>query len=240
MIIWRETSGLGCGRGQPELSVAARTLLVMDPTHSASWVDQLDTIAVDTLDTVLREIGMVQPPTVHLLLDGLNPAYLGYLTCRAFYRGSDAAAAVAMMGLAGSMLTATRLVITWENADMCTAFQTLDPDESPTGVVVVDADQHSHTMRWHPMRMHAGPVTREGAHTVLTEWGASQMYRDGRLPEPVADLLTVWRTPRTWADTDMIKTYVSMDTGGYSMRWIQRRPEEPFKPAWMELLAPVM
>jgi hypothetical protein len=126
--------------------------------EAVTWVDRLAESAVATTDAMLRESGFVQPPTVHLLIDSLNPPYLGFLTCREFYRGRDAAAAIAAMGLMGSMLSASRLVVTWENADLCTALQLPGEDGFPAGIVVVDADRRGHVVRWHPMRMHIGPV----------------------------------------------------------------------------------
>jgi hypothetical protein len=75
--------------------------------HVAGWVDQLDDMAVAVTDAMLRAGGGVAAPTVHVLVDGLDPAYVGKLGCRAFYRGRDAHAAVAVMGLFGSRAAST-------------------------------------------------------------------------------------------------------------------------------------
>lgn len=65
----------------------------------SGWVDHLDEIAVVTADQVLRETGILPPPTVHILAEGLDPPYIGYLTCQPFYRGQDARTAIGLLGL---------------------------------------------------------------------------------------------------------------------------------------------
>lgn len=45
------------------------------------------------------------------------------------------------MGLFGSMLDASRLLISYEHSDMALAWQDPGADDAPTGVVVVDAER---------------------------------------------------------------------------------------------------
>lgn len=212
-------------------------LFVMEP---GVWVDRLAEAAVATTGTMLRKSGFVQPPTVHLLIEGLKPPYLGFLTCREFYRGRDAAAAVAAMGLMGSMLGASRLVVTWENADLCTALELPGDEGFAPGVVVVDADRRGHVLRWHPMRLDIGPSRPNRPPSVLAEWGPTSRRPGAELPGPIADLLAIWREPREWPGTELVGMFARMEVGGYSMRWVQRPVDERTRPAWMELLAPVM
>lgn len=189
---------------------------------------------------MLRETGQLQPPTVHLLLEGLELPYLGYLTCRPFYRGQDAATAIGVMGVLGSMLGASRMVVTFENADLCTALELPGEDGFPAGVVVVDADLRGHTLRWHSMRMHTAPGDGPGGLVVIPEWGPVDQQRDVELPTPIAELLAVWRVPRVWPDVELLRAYTRLEVGGYSMRWVQRPAGELGQPSWMRLLAPVM
>jgi hypothetical protein len=183
----------------------------------------------------------VPPPTVHVILDGLDPPYLGYLTCRPFYRGEDAARAVGAMGLVGSMLCAARLVVTWENADLCTALELPGADDVATGVAVVDADRHGHVLRWHPAVFRDGPVNAHGGYTARPEWGPSVVYpRDFDLPVPVAELLAAWRAPRVWPEVEFLQVFAGMEVAGYAMRWVTRPVGERGQPSWMRLLAPVM
>jgi hypothetical protein len=115
--------------------------------HVVGWVDRIDESAVAVTDQMVRGGLGVQPPTVHVLLEGLDPPYVGYLTCRRFLRGRDAHGAVGVMGLLGSMLGASRLVVTYEHADLATALEDPRADQATTGVVVVDAGRDGHTLR---------------------------------------------------------------------------------------------
>ncbi len=208
--------------------------------HVVGWVDRIDESAVAVTDQMVRGGLGVQPPTVHVLLEGLDPPYVGYLTCRRFLRGRDAHGAVGVMGLLGSMLGASRLVVTYEHADLATALEDPRADQATTGVVVVDAGRDGHTLRWHPVLMTEGPAAHGGASTVRTEWGPAARYADAVLPDPVGELLAVWRAPRSWPETEFLKVYTSWELGGYSMRWVQRPVGERNQPTWMRLLAAVM
>lgn len=215
--------------------------------HVARWVDQLDDMAVETTDAMLRAGGGVQAPTVRVLIDGLQPAFVGQLGCRPFYRGSDAHEAVAVMGLFGSMLDASRLLISYEHSDMVLGWQDPDAEDAPTGVVVVDAARDprrdpdgGHTIRWHPVR-YTMRTDHEGRPvSILPTWGPPARYPGGRLPAPVAELLAVWREPRSWADEEFLRVLVGWEQTGYTMRWIERPAGERDQPRWMRLLAPVM
>lgn len=112
----------------------------------AGWVDRLDEVAVETAESMLHVGGILPPPTVHILAADLEPPYVGCLTCRPFYRGEDAWAAVAALGVLPSALGASRLVLTWEHADLCTALELPGVEGFPAGVVVVDAGRQGHTL----------------------------------------------------------------------------------------------
>jgi len=204
----------------------------------AGWVDSLDGTAVHVTDTMLRDGVGVQPPTVHLLRDDLDLPYLGYMTCRPFCRGSDAHNAVAVMGLLGSQLGASRLVITYEHADMALAWEDHDADRAPTGIVVLDAGRDAHAVRWHPVAMTEGE--RGGGVAVHAQWGPAQYYPDALLPDAVEHLLAVWREPRSWPEEEFLKVFAGWEGGGYSLRWVKRPVDERQQPGWMRLLAPVM
>jgi hypothetical protein len=73
-------------------SDSRRTLGIMvEVPPLGEWADRIDELAIAVADATLREVGPVQPPVVHILIEGACPAYLGYLTCRPFARGRDAA-----------------------------------------------------------------------------------------------------------------------------------------------------
>ncbi|WP_219418591.1 hypothetical protein [Pseudonocardia nigra] len=212
--------------------------------HVAGWVDQLDDMAVHVTDAMLRAGAGVQAPTVHVLVDDLDPAYVGKLGCRPMLRGRDAHAAIAVMGLFGSMLGASRLVVTYEHADMARAWEDPAADTAPTGVVVVDAArdpaQDGHTIRWHPALFTEGPDAADDGPAVLAHWGPPAQYRAGRLPSAVARLLSIWREPRSWDEREFLRVLAGWEQGGYSLRWVQRPDGEQRQPGWMRLLAPIM
>lgn len=219
------------------------TLAVMEQmTHDvAGWVDRIDDIVVDMTHQALRTNGSVPPPTVHFLLDGLDPPYVGYLTCRPMYRGEDAAQAVRAMGLVGSLLGAARLVVAFENADLCTALELPGAGEAVPGMAVIDADRDGHEMRWRPVQFQPGQPNAVGGATVLPEWGPALRYpRDFPLPAAVAELLAGWRAPRVWSEVEFLEAFAGMEVGGYAMRWVTRPVGERGQPSWMRLLAPIM
>jgi len=222
------------------VSVVGRTLgRMVEAVELDGWVEQLAGVAVATTDTMLRETGLVQPPTVHLLSGELDPPYVGYLTCRPFYRGADAEVAVAGLGVLPAALRASRLVVTWENADLCTALQLPGDDGFLPGVVVLDATRDGHVLRWHPMRMHLAPAAGGSTATVDPEWGPVQHVRNGELSGPVSRLLAVWRAERDWPEVEVIGTCAALESAGYQMRWISRHVTES-APSWVRLLAPMM
>jgi hypothetical protein len=205
----------------------------------SGWVDHLDEAAVMGVEAALRESGGVPPPTVHILLDGLDPPYVGCLVCRPFYRGLDAATALCVLGLLPAALGASRLVVSWEHADLCTALEQPDAEDEPTGLMVLDATRHGHTLRWHPVLMRLGPTRRDGAQPVIAHWGPARRYPDAPLLDPVEELLAVWRQPRVWSETDLLRIVTSLEATGYEMRWVKRRPRRD-DPSWVQMLATLM
>lgn len=234
-------SGLWPAGGPTFLSVLGRTLAPM-PRHSGldEWVAHIEHATVAGVDAALRESGFVQSPTVYLLAEDLNPPLVGYLTCRRFYRGTDAEVAVAAMGVLPAALAVNRLVVRWEHADLCTALELPGPDEGfPPGVVVVDADRHGHVVNWHPMRLRVDESGSAGLPTIVPEWGPVTREVGGELPIPVQRLLEVWRNPGQWSDTELLRVLTSLEQSGYSMRWVQR-DVSIHDPDWAQLLAPMM
>ena len=84
---------------------------------------------------MLREHGLVQPPTVHMLAEDMDQPYVGFITSRPYYRGSDAEQAITTLGLLPSVLPATALVVTWEHLDMCASVQLTTRDQPSLAVL---------------------------------------------------------------------------------------------------------
>jgi len=96
----------------------------------------------------------------------------------------------ARLALFASQLGASRMVVTYEHADMATAWEDPDADDAPTGIVVIDAGPDvgwgGHPVRWHPMVMTSGLTTNVGGPAVVAHWGPPDRCPDGQLPAAVA------------------------------------------------------
>ena len=174
-------------------------------------------------DAALRAGGALMPPQVHLLLEHADQPYVGYLSCRPFYRGNDVVRAMGMMGVAGSLTGASRLLVVWEHQDLCVALERRGAESAPNGQVVVDAQRDGgHVLRWHPFRLHLGPTNPLGLPTVVAEWGEPVLHPDAELPTPVAALLAAWRAPQVWTSAERADALAHLEESGYRMRWVSR------------------
>jgi len=200
------------------LSVLARML---DGMLEEAWVyDELVRRMVETLhrgvDDLLRRAGVVLPPTVYVFAEDLDPPFVCSVQCRRFYRGADAAAAVAELGELPSALAATRLLVAWEEQDLKVAFG-LPADPDTTALLVLDATLMDRTLHRRPFRItRAG--TGDGGLGVLPEWGELVRLSDPPLPGPVARLLAVWRQRR---NEDLNETVIRLQTAGHRVGWAE-------------------
>ena len=184
----------------------------------------------------IKATGRCLPPRLHVVVDGLDLPYVGFLTCRPFYRGDDAIAAVGMMGVLGSMLGASRLVLTWEHQDMSAALHLPD---APAGQVVLDAHRHGgHVLRWHPVWIE--PATAAAASGVAPVWGPVDTVSDAALPPFAGACLATWRQPAEWTGPRLVARLAGLERAGYVMRWVTRPDGEQHQPWWMPLLRPIM
>ncbi|OJY47499.1 hypothetical protein [Pseudonocardia sp. 73-21] len=184
----------------------------MDPALD-ELVDAVESGSVELADTMLRD-GAVCPPTVHLLSKHLVQPYLGSVATRPFRRRADAAAAIAGLGQLPAVATATRLVVVWEYGDLCTALDLPDEREGggfPRGLVVLDADLSEHVVRWHPFALHA-----DGSGRPKPRWGPVVRHPGVWLPEPVAELLAVWRELRRG---DIATARAELEADGFVVTW---------------------
>jgi hypothetical protein len=206
----------------------------------AGWVDEINDLAVSAAEFRMRTYGLVPAPYVCLLVDGFDPPYVAMVICRPFYRGTDAERAIATLGVLPSALGATRLVLSWELADLYAALELPGADQVPSGVVVVDADRYSHRLRWHPMTFQEGPPTTAGDRvTAIPTWGEPEHVPGAALPTPVGQLLALWRTPREWPEDELVHAVTALEQAGYELRWLPRQVQ-PHHPRWAQLLAPLM
>ena len=176
-------------------------------------VDGIEEAARGALDDLLRETGGVHPPTVHILAEDMEQPYVGWLTCRPFYRGADAAAAIAELGELPSVLAATRLVVTWEAQGLNVALD-MPPDPENSALVVLDATLTDQAINWYPLQLRPGG--RGERAVVVAEWGVPVQLRGAPLPGPIAELVAVWRA---WRDADLEATVLRLERAGHRMRW---------------------
>lgn len=205
----------------------------------ADWGEALDGMCVQAAGEEIRASGNCLAPRLHLLVAGLELPYVGYLTCRPFYRGDDAITAVGMMGVMASMLGACRVVLTWEHQDMSAALRLPD---APAGQVVLDAHHPGgrHVLRWHPVWINPDPQHREGASGVTPAWGPTDVVPDAELPPFAGACLATWRQLADWDGPALIARLAWFERTGYVMHWVQRPPDEQGQPWWMDLLRPIM
>ena len=195
-------------------------------------VDTLAAASVRLMGQMVTELGSALPPTVYLLSKYASPPLLGTVTTRPFYRGADGAEAVVRLGVLPAATGALRLLVVWENADLCAALDRpgWQDNRHPHGVVLLDAhrdERLGHTVRWHPYRLTAVDPASKPGHTgmtaegwpVVVDWGADQCYPNGRLPQEIAEVLAVWRRPRP--DADVAATRAELTATGFTVVWKQ-------------------
>lgn len=206
-------------------------------------VDELEYIAVATTDTMLAEGGFVPPPTMHMFCEDLGrQPYAGYVRARPFYPGDDAHTAIETLGLVASFVNASRLVLSWEQADLQIALQR--PGELlPTGLVLVDVPRvGEHVVRWNPAELVQTGTRADGCPVVRASWGPAQWIPGGRLPAPVAATLELWRSPRAWSAVEIAEAYLDMEDDGYYMAWPVRPDDEPPErwPLWRAVVEAIV
>lgn len=180
-------------------------------------VASLSRVILESSETVFRSHGFCPQPQVHFLAEDLQQPYIGSVTCRRFYRGADAASAVADLGLFPSVIGATRLLVVWEDRDLRTALELPDAP-SANGVVILDAGIDRHTLNWHPFEAEAGDIGPLGIPTVIPHWGTTARYEDAPVLAPITDLLRIWREFRR---DDIRETGHRLEEAGYEFQLIE-------------------
>ena len=183
----------------------------------ADWGETLDTMCVQAAGDEIRQSGRCLAPRLHLLVDGPELPYVGYLACRPFYRGDDAITAVGMMGAMAALLGASRVVLTWEHQDMCAALRLPD---APAGQVVLDAYREGgrHVLRWHPVWIEPDPQHRDSESGSTPAWGPTDTVPDADLPPFAGACLAAWRQPGEWTDAQLLARMVWFEQNGYAPR----------------------
>ncbi|MEY9487745.1 hypothetical protein RKD26_003539 [Streptomyces calvus] len=181
-------------------------------------VETLIDVVLETSDELLRSHGACPRPQVQILAEDMDQPYVGFVTCRPFYRGEDAASALADLGLFPSVLMATRLLVVWEDCDLRTALQ-LPGESFDTGVVILDASLETHTLNWYPFDVEVGDAGPHGIPTVVPHWRTPARFENVQLLAPIAELLEIWREFR---HEDIQETAIELQRAGYEFSMVQR------------------
>ncbi|MET9798711.1 hypothetical protein [Nocardiopsis alba] len=182
-------------------------------------IETLSDMVLETSEELLREHGACLTPQVHILAEDMDQPYVGFISCRPFYRGADAATALAGLGRLPSVLMATRLLVAWEDCDLRTALE-LPGESFATGMVILDAGTEDHTLYWHPFDIEVGGASPHGIPTVIPHWGARARYENVPLLAPISALLDVWR--QFHRDDDIQQTAIELQQAGYGLNMVQR------------------
>ncbi|MFI5590003.1 hypothetical protein ACIA5G_33490 [Amycolatopsis sp. NPDC051758] len=183
-------------------------------------VEKLPAILLEAAAAELRQTGFFPRPQVHMFAEDMASPYIGYIVCRPFYRGEDAATAIAGLGLLPSVMALTRLLVLWEDRDLRTALEMPASADAAMGLSLLDARPDSHTLRWHPFEAELTGVAHHGNYQVRTinpRWREPSRFEDVPLPQPISDLLGLWRELRR---DDIRQTAIGLQKAGYEMHWV--------------------
>jgi CHAT domain len=155
----------------------------------------------------LGQTATVPRPQVHLFADDPCPRYVGCVLPPEFEQGGDAAWAIRGLGYPLSTLPAGRVLAVWENADL---LMSLDPlrFEGERALVFLDATVDDHSVTWYPFEVEPG-----SGLPVDVRWGEPRNMDHLVLPEPISDVLDIWRTFIADGFTDTVST---LEQAGYT------------------------
>ena len=141
--------------------------------------------------------GLAPPPQVFVFnrLGELTKLFVGYVTCRPYRRGGDAAAAIAELGRVAAAISGTDLLVFWEEHDIRTSLYG-PSDDHPTGLVLLQVTWESHFLTWFPFDVE---LVRRLDTRLLPDLDIIQRPPSGptegtQLHQPIASLIQLWRT----------------------------------------------
>lgn len=189
-------------------------------------VDAIKAVVVSAVADVLPT-GVAPRPQVHIFDDTLEQPYYGYVVCRRYYRGHDAAAAITHLGRIAAAMCASHLLVVWEESDLRTSIHGGEPGDHPHGLAVLDAPfllGSTHMLDWHPFQWR----TSDSTHVYFTnpalglEWGQASRHPGAPLPDPVPALLMSWRAPARFGLDGGERTLTEAVSAGYEFHLTAR------------------
>ena len=180
--------------------------------------DEIHRILIDASKETIYTTGEIPRPQVHMFAEDMPDQYIGWVSCRAFYRGHDAVTAIGDLGVLASVMKMTRLMVLWESCDLATA---LDRGEGPfpRGLMLVDASLERHTLHQYPFETVPTGRVVDGVPTIRLQWETPRCSDGARLPDPIVRLLRTWRELR---DGDLQETAIGLQRSGYELNWAER------------------
>lgn len=179
----------------------------MTPRNFSPIVDAVRDGVLTVARTALRDKAQVIPPQVHLFAGDPYPDYVGCVMPPAYDQGADAAWAVRGLGFLPSALPASRVLVVWENADLLNALDPLRP-VTERALVVLDATVDGHSVTWYPFEIAPGL-----ALPAEVRWGEAEHADRLVLPEPVSQLLGIWRE---FLSEEFTRAVSTLEDAGYA------------------------
>lgn len=178
---------------------------------------ELPRILIEASKAELYATGAVPRPQVHMLAEDMPSSYIGFVTCRRFYRGHDTVVAIGDLGTLPSVMKMTRLMVLWESCDLATALEQ-EKGPFPMGLMLVDARLNQHTLHQYPFEPVPTGQVVDGVPTIRLQWETPQRSENARLPDPITRLLSTWRELR---DDEIQKTAIALERSGYELHWVE-------------------
>lgn len=142
---------------------------------------------------VLLTRGLAPAPEVFVFNRLDSQPLVGSITCRPFYRGNDAATAIAHLGEIAAAVAGTDLLAFWEEFDLRTALWGPSA-EHPNGFVLLHVSDWGHDVTWFPFESTIQGWDSTGLPRVQIDRGEpSGPARDAVLPAPMHQLCERWR-----------------------------------------------
>ncbi|MFK4298550.1 hypothetical protein ABH924_003721 [Arthrobacter sp. GAS37] len=181
------------------------------PPEASNRGRDVVTIAVNAAVLASTEIlaqGICPRPQVHLFFDGEQTSYDGFVVCRPYYPGADAMSAISELGTLAASLYATRVMVVWEEADLQCSLAI--PGNHAMALTTLTADYTNHELVRRPLTP-AHEVSPTGLIGAVPG-GRPETSTNTRLPAPIAQLLSNWRS----LDGPHVETIVGqMQSAGY-------------------------
>ena len=161
--------------------------------NTRTFIEELQRISLEAAAETFRT-GFCMAPQVHLFYEP-EDEYVGYVSCREYYRGQDAVAAIGHLGVIAAAMCATRLLVVWEESDLRTSIYGPPPHSYPNGLAMLEVSLTEHQMTWYPFtstidyRQLSNPTPAFDIH-----WARPSVQENVELLPGIRDLIGLWRT----------------------------------------------